>query len=116
MGPRVFGRPMSFWREHMPRGMRLRSPWIATHIADPGKRFSLDVFARQTALAPQDQLPIEQFVQYGDWFQRQAVPDVDPRKVRRVERAEHGFRLVLEDEAAGRARRGGAALGLAPSG
>src|SRR5437879_5781884 len=44
---RVFGRPMSFWREQMPKGMKLRSPWIATHIADPGKRLSLDVFAHQ---------------------------------------------------------------------
>src|ERR1700693_441193 len=94
---RVFGRPMSFWREHMPKGMRLRSPWIATHIADPEKRFSLDVFARRAALTPQDQLPIERFVEYGDWFQRQAVPDLDSRKVLRVEKAEPGFRLVLED-------------------
>jgi hypothetical protein len=98
IGTRVFGRPMSFWREHMPKGMRLRSPWIATHIADPGKRFSLDMFARQTALPAQDQRPIEHFVQYGDWFARQVVPDLDQRKVLRVENAEPGFRLVLEDE------------------
>jgi hypothetical protein len=113
IGTRVFGRPMSFWREHMPKGMRLRSPWIATHIADPGKSFSLDVFARQAGLAPQDQLPIERFVQYGDWFQRQAVPDLDPRKVLRVESAESGFRLRLEDEAVVRARRVVVAMGLA---
>jgi cation diffusion facilitator CzcD-associated flavoprotein CzcO len=98
---RAFGRPMSFWRGHMPRGMRPRSPWAATHIADPGKRFSLDVFARQTALAPGDQLPIERFVQCGDWFARHAVPDVDPRRVLRVENAEPGFRLLLEDEDVG---------------
>jgi len=109
----VFGRPMSFWREHMPRGMRLRSPWIATHIADPEKRFSLDVFAQRTGLPPRDQLPIERFVQYGDWFARQAVPDLDPRKVRRVESAEPGFRLRLEDEEVIRARPVVVAMGLA---
>ncbi|MGA7958471.1 MAG: NAD(P)/FAD-dependent oxidoreductase, partial [Xanthobacteraceae bacterium] len=27
---RVFGEAMSFWRRHMPSGMKLRSPWIAT--------------------------------------------------------------------------------------
>jgi hypothetical protein len=59
VGTRVFGRPMSFWREHMLKGMKLRSPWIATHIADPGKRFSLDPFAHQAALTRQDQLPIK---------------------------------------------------------
>jgi len=110
---RAFGRPMSFWREHMPEGMRLRSPWIATHIADPGGRFSLDVFACQTALKPQDQLPLERFVQYGDWFQRQAVPELDSRAVLRVEHAEPGFRLVLEDEDVVRARRVVVATGLA---
>jgi hypothetical protein len=110
---RAFGRPMSFWREHMPKGMRLRSPWIATHIADSGKSFSLDVFARQTALEPQDQLPLERFVQYGEWFARQAVPDLDSRKVLRVEKAEPGFRLVLEDEDVVRARRVVVATGLA---
>jgi thioredoxin reductase len=110
---RAFGRPMSFWREHMPRGMRLRSPWAATHIADPEKRFSLDVFARQAALAPGDQLPIEHFVQYGDWFARHAVPDLDPRRVLRVENAEPGFRLLLEDEDVVRARRVVVAMGLA---
>src|SRR5215472_17796598 len=47
---RVFGRALSFWRENMPKGMRLRSPWIATQIADPDRRFSLDAFARRVAL------------------------------------------------------------------
>jgi hypothetical protein len=110
---RVFGRPMSFWREHMPKGMKLRSPWIATHIADPAKRFSLDAFAHQAALTPHDQLPIESFVQYGDWFQRQAVPDLDPRKVMRIEHVASGFRLVLADEEVVRARRVVVAMGLA---
>jgi len=110
---RVLGRPMSFWREHMPAGMKLRSPWIATHIADPEKKFSLDAFADQVALAPQDQLPLERFVQYGDWFARQAVPDLDERKVLRVENAAPGFRLVLEDDEVVHARRVVVAMGLA---
>ena len=33
--PHVFGEPMSFWMEHMPKGMLLRSPWGASHIGDP---------------------------------------------------------------------------------
>ncbi|HEY6258402.1 MAG TPA: NAD(P)-binding domain-containing protein [Xanthobacteraceae bacterium] len=110
---RVFGRPVSFWRENMPKGMRLRSPWIATHIADPGKRFSLDAYARQVALTPRDQLPLEQFVQYGEWFQRQAIPDLDTRKVKRVESAAGGFRLLLDDDEAVHARRVVVAMGLA---
>jgi hypothetical protein len=113
IGTRVFGRPLSFWREHMPDGMRLRSPWIATHIADPARCLSLDDFAKEAALQRQDQLPIERFRQYGDWFQRQAVPDLDARQVLRVERAASGFRLTLADQNVVAARRVVVALGLA---
>ena len=109
---RVLGRPMSFWREHMPKGMRLRSPWIATHIADPERRYSLDVFANRHGIARQEQLPIEQFVQYGEWFQHHAVPALDPRQVMRVEPAAHGFRLMLDDETVVHARRVVVAMGL----
>ena len=42
---KVFGEPMWFWRHHMPKGMRLRSPWRATHMSDPAEKFSLDAFA-----------------------------------------------------------------------
>ena len=41
---RVFGQPMSFWSENMPVGMYLRSPWSATHIADPDGSLSLDAY------------------------------------------------------------------------
>ena len=39
---RIFGDPLSFWRSNMPAGMKLRSPWVATHIAEPSGRFTLD--------------------------------------------------------------------------
>jgi cation diffusion facilitator CzcD-associated flavoprotein CzcO len=39
---RIFGDALSFWRGNMPAGMKLRSPWAATHIADPRRRFLLD--------------------------------------------------------------------------
>jgi len=110
---RVFGQPMSFWREHMPKGMRLRSPWIATHIADPEKSYSLDVFAARHGIARQEQLPIERFVQYGEWFQHHAVPALEARQVKRVEPAARGFRLMLDDETVLHARRVVVATGLA---
>jgi cation diffusion facilitator CzcD-associated flavoprotein CzcO len=31
----VVGRPMSFWREQMPVGMLLRSPFVACSMSDP---------------------------------------------------------------------------------
>jgi FAD-dependent urate hydroxylase len=110
----VFGGSMSFWRENMPRGMKLRSPWIATHISDPDSKFSLDVFARENAIAPaEDQLPLEQFVYYGEWFQREAVGDLDTRRVLRIEDVDRRFRLTLEDGDSVHARRVVIAMGLA---
>jgi FAD-dependent urate hydroxylase len=95
---RVFGTPVGFWRDRMPKGMKLLSPWSRTHIADPHARFTLDAFARQHGFGPAaDQIALERFVSYGEWFQRQAVPDHDPRKVIRVEDSGRGFCLVLED-------------------
>ncbi len=93
----VFGEPMAFWRQNMPKGMLLRSPWRATHISDPEGTLSLDAYASAHGVDGGKRLPVEQFVAYGAWFQRHAVPDVDRRVVRLIDRAGNGFRLELGD-------------------
>jgi len=109
----IFGDPMSFWRRNMPRGMKLRSPWRGSHIADPYGRFSLDSYAEQGGIEHAEPLPIGDFLRYADWFQREAVPDVDRRMVARIESAPHGFRLILGDGEHFRADRVVVATGLA---
>jgi len=95
---RVFGRTMSFWRQHMPRGMQLRSPWIATHIAHPLDHYLLDDYFGEIGLPCPELLPIENFIGYGDWFQAYVAPDLDTRTVTRVEACHgDGFRLILDD-------------------
>jgi len=110
---RVFGEPMSFWREHMPKGMRLRSPWRASHISDPAGALSLDVFASEHDAGQVEQIPLEDFVAYGAWFQQSAVPDVDRRTVRCVEAKEQRFQLTLADGESVWADRVVVATGLA---
>ena len=44
----VFGEPMSFWQEHMPMGMYLRSNWIASFIADPHEKRTLNHFRTES--------------------------------------------------------------------
>lgn len=110
---RVFGEPMSFWQRHMPRGMYLRSPWVASHLADPVRRYSLDVFAKQRGIDRQYPLPLAHFVDYGKWFQNSAVPNLDSRQVGCVEEAGAGYCLRLGDGEAVFARRVVVALGLA---
>jgi cation diffusion facilitator CzcD-associated flavoprotein CzcO len=94
--PLVFGETMGFWRHNMPAGMLLRSPWTGNHIADPDGRYTLDAYGQTCGLKPTDLIPIEDYIRYGEWFQQQAVPVVDPRRVTRVEPAPAGFRLLLQ--------------------
>jgi cation diffusion facilitator CzcD-associated flavoprotein CzcO len=110
---KVFGEPMSFWRHHMPKGMRLRSPWRATRMSDPAEKFSLDAFAAAQRADPTAPLMLENFVAYGDWFCSRAVGDVDRRTVRRVEATGAGFQIALADGEVFAARRVVIATGLA---
>lgn len=109
---RVFGEPMSFWRHHMPEGMKIRSPWQATHIADPQAALTLDRYFLEAGLARPTLLPLAQFVDYGLWFQNHAVPDLDQRQVVAVDAADDGFRLALADGEIVAARRVIMATGL----
>ncbi|MEO5760337.1 MAG: NAD(P)/FAD-dependent oxidoreductase [Mesorhizobium sp.] len=107
---RAFGSPMGFWRDNMPRGMRLRSPWRATYIGNPDGPLSLDSYGQQVAL--REPLMLENFVDYGLWVQAKALPDLDTRMVRRVEKTGAGFRLALADGDAVHAGRVVVAMGL----
>lgn len=110
---RIFGEAMGFWKNNMPKGMWLRSPWIASHIADPKSDHSLDHYAALRGFAPQEQLPIGDFIGYGEWFQQQIAPDLDTRKVIGVDRNPQGFRVTLDDGSSINARRVVIAMGLA---
>ncbi len=94
---RVFGVPMAFWRNHMPKGMRLRSPWRATDLSDPDGTLSLDAFAERHSVDRDKPLALENFVAYGEWFQGNALPDIDRRPVRLVEETGSGFQIELVD-------------------
>jgi FAD-dependent urate hydroxylase len=109
----VFGDPMSFWRRHMPKGMKLRSPWRATDIADPHGALSLDAYASRRGLERRGPIKLESFINYGVWFQGCAVPDIDRRMVERVESSGGGFRVVTADGDAVFADRVVVATGLA---
>lgn len=109
----AFGDPMSFWRRHMPKGMRLRSPWGASHISDPAKALTVDAYLRATGGQRIEPLPLETFVGYGTWFAEIAVPELDRRHVERIERDGNGFRVVAADGGVIQAPRVVVATGLA---
>jgi cation diffusion facilitator CzcD-associated flavoprotein CzcO len=111
---RVFGKPMEFWERNMPVGMLLRSSARASNIADPRGDFALARFAEAEGASLPRTVPLERFVRYAQWFRRELVPDVDERRVDRLERADRGFRLLLADGGEMAAPRVVVAAGIAP--
>jgi thioredoxin reductase len=108
----TFGEPMAFWQRNMPMGMLLRSGWVASHIADPYESLTLDAYRAENAKHFSSPVPLDSFVGYGLWYQRQAVPDIDQRKITRVESGSGGFRLFFEEGDAVFARRLVVAAGI----
>lgn len=96
---RVFGETMESWRAHMPDGMLLRTVPAASAIATPRRGYALTDFRAARGLDGADDhrpVPLAEYIDYGRWFQEHLVPDLEPRRVRRIRAAEGGFRLLLD--------------------
>ena len=113
-GVGVFGEPMSFWQDHMPAGMYLRSNWAASHISDPDTRLTLDHFKADSGSSFSQPIPLENFVAYGKWYQQKAVPELTKCQVRSVENNGAGFKVALNDGTLLHSRRVIVATGIAP--
>ncbi|WP_369218419.1 NAD(P)-binding domain-containing protein, partial [Streptomyces flavofungini] len=113
---RVFGRTMASWRDHMPRGMFLKSePW-ASDLSDPAGRYGLAAYCARHGLPAEHgrPLPIEHFAAYGLWFAEQAAPPVDQRLIASVDTAAHGYAVRTEDGEVLHARAVALAVGVMP--
>ncbi len=108
----IFGEAMSFWDRNMPAGMFLRSSWDASNIGALHGPLTIDAY--QASLGKQISKPIPRtdFVNYGRWFQQQALPDLDTRRVMHVSQEAHGFALALNDGETVHAKRVIVATGL----
>jgi FAD-dependent urate hydroxylase len=114
MEVRIFGRPMEFWAKNMPTGMLLRSPRVASNISDPKQQFTLEAYEKEAGIAPSAPVPLVIFVGYGQWFQRQLLPDLDQREISSVRRADGKFAITLEGGDEFRAERVVVAAGIEP--
>ena len=110
-----FGEPLESWYRHMPAGMLLRSRRRSSHIADPRQELTIDAYERASGSRVSDPtITLEEFVDYGRWFQRTAVPDVDPRRVASIARDGAAFRLSVDGGKEITAGRVIVAAGLSP--
>jgi thioredoxin reductase len=101
----ALGRPMELWERQMPAGMFLRSSWEASTISDPDGALTLDAYEEIHALHLDRPIPLADYLRYARWYQRQALPDVDERRVVHLLRAHKGFELRLDDDDTVAARR-----------
>jgi cation diffusion facilitator CzcD-associated flavoprotein CzcO len=95
---RVFGETFHFWRTQTPSGMVLRSPYLGSNVGDPDGKLTLQDYERDSGEPIGVPIPVDRFLEYGDWFQQRAVPDLDRREVTAVERTSRGFRIDVGDD------------------
>ncbi|HLZ59801.1 MAG TPA: NAD(P)-binding domain-containing protein [Ktedonosporobacter sp.] len=94
----IFGKPIDYWRSNMPEGMLLRSFWWASNLSDPEGKYGLTQYFQLKGMVAPDPLPIETFIDYALWFQKNVVPDVDETYIAHIERDKQGQYIVtLED-------------------
>jgi hypothetical protein len=94
----IFGEPMDTWRNHMPRGMHLRSAGHATNISDPKGHHTLERFCAESDLEyGRRTVPVSAqiFARYGEWFAEHVVPRLQRRRVELVRSRPDGFELTL---------------------
>jgi len=95
--PYVVGQSMAFWKQNMPGGMLLRSKSEASNIDAPQKHLSIAGYEKAIGRKIADPLPIEDFIAYGEWFQKQAAPRLDTRQVQNVSHDGSIFELTFAD-------------------
>lgn len=100
VGCRIFGRAMFNWRTKMPQGMLLKSDPYASDLSDPEGALTLEEFCRGRGI-PYDheaiRVTLDNFIAYGEAFQRRFVPDLEEKYVVALDRTAEGFAARLED-------------------
>lgn len=108
----TFGKPMEFWRK-MPEGLCLKSVWSASSLFDPSMQYNLDHYVAATGKPRVEPLPRQFFLDYTEWFQRGAVPEIDQTYIQVLARDGDIFRLGLVDGREVRVSRVIVATGIA---
>jgi FAD-dependent urate hydroxylase len=92
----VVGRPMGFWRDHMPAGMFLRSgpDW---HL-DAAAVHTLEAYLEERAIDPAevDPLPVSLFLDYAEWFRQAKGIEVREDLVAELAKPDGRFQAVLD--------------------
>jgi FAD-dependent urate hydroxylase len=114
----IVGRPLDTWREHMPKGMCLRSEPYGSDMSAPRSGFDVDAYCKLhgindyiSRLGP---LALERFLEYGEWYIKNLVPEVPDYTVTSVDPVDGGFRVSFAEADSVLARRVVVATGVRP--
>lgn len=93
----LIGKPMSFWKENMPKGMFLRSgrDW---HLCPQGI-YTIDKYLETKQLKPEDVEPLslDLYLSYSDWFQEKIKVRILESLVQRLDHSNNKFVATLDD-------------------
>src|SRR5438270_612488 len=92
----LLGKPMSFWRDHVPRGTRLLTDMLSCSLAHEGSPLDCGAYERALGTSVSRRLSADEFIAYGLWFHRQSCPDADERTVVHITRGDRRFALRLD--------------------
>ncbi|GAB4013303.1 hypothetical protein GCM10028808_31990 [Spirosoma migulaei] len=108
----IVGKPMEFWKQHMPTGMLLRSN--VNWYLDPDHHWTIDLFltSHYPSRLSTDPISREQYIAYMDWFRQQAGISVTPSYVCLLSQDEHGFVAKLDNGNTVRAKQAVIATGF----
>lgn len=97
---RQFGLPMQLWQASMPSGMFLKSQGFASNLSSPDGAHTLEAFcsARGLQYAGYGQpVPLDTFVDYGLWFQRELVPGLEQKLVAEITERNGQYQVTVAD-------------------
>jgi thioredoxin reductase len=112
---RIFGTPMSSWRNHMAAGTFLKSFGFASCLYDPDSAFTFAHYCHERGIHYDDvvtPVAIENFTAYGMEFQRRFVPNLEQTDITSLRRSPEGFALTTQTGEVVLARRVVVAVGI----
>jgi cation diffusion facilitator CzcD-associated flavoprotein CzcO len=112
---RIFGRTMGSWRDHMPKGMMLKSDGFASNIYTPDGTLTIQQFCAESGIPyHHTEIPVSlaTFSEYGVAFRNRLLPELEEKNVIGIVHNPQGFVLTLDTGEEVRAQRVVLAVGI----
>jgi len=96
---RIFGRTMESWRDHMPKGMMLKSDGFASNIYTPDGMLTIQQFCAERGIPyHHTEIPVSlaTFSEYGVTFRNRLLPELEEKNVVGIIRNPQGYVLTLD--------------------